>query len=283
MPALDQGGARELLLRVVNKHFAERHSPLPGAFVKAQMLAEAQQSGAVFSERELGFRKFIEFIRTVPEVAIQGRAGSDVLLAPATATQLLAAYASPLPRLRRDFWRAFIEFPVQNTVRLYDPAEDKVLYEDVGTQRQGIVIEPVLRETQLQWRRTFSAEQPGAIRNDLLAALDGAGTAVFNEFARRLRENPSVMRAWNRYFQKQITDHVAAWAGAHDIPEERWLASSRELQVFRVAGEAASPKPQNISQRAELYNIFDQLPIEDLLELRVPLDWVLKVTRRGNS
>jgi len=283
MPTLNQAQARELLVRVVNKYFAERHSPLPGALVKTQMLAEAQQDGAVFSERDLGFRKFIDFIRTVPEVAIQGRSGSDILLAPATATELLAAYASPLPRLRRDFWRAFIEFPVQNTVRLYDPAEDKILYEDAGTQRQGIVIEPVPRETQLQWRRTFSEEQPEAIRKDLLAALQGAGTAVFNEFARRLRENPSVMRAWNRYLQKQITDHVAAWATAHDIPEERWLAPSHGIQFFRAVGEAASPKPQNISQRAELYNFFDQLPIEDLLELQVPLVWVLKVTRRGTS
>jgi hypothetical protein len=283
MPALDQAHARELLQRVVNKYYAERHSPLPGAFVKAQMLEEAKHDGAVFSERELGFRRFIEFIRTVPEVAIQGRSGSDILLAPATATELLAAYASPLPRLRRDFWRAFIEFPVQNTVRLYQPTEDKILHEDAGTQRQGIVIDPVPRETQLQWRRTFSEEQPEAIRKDLLAALEGAGAAVFNEFSRRLRENPSVMRAWNRYLQKQITDHVAAWAATHDIPEERWLAPSRGIQFFRAAGEAASPEPQSISQRAELYNFFDQLPIDDLLELRVPLEWVLKVTRRGNS
>ena len=283
MPALDQAHARELLQRVVNKYYAERHSPLPGAFVKAQMLEEAKHDGAVFSERELGFRRFIEFIRTVPEVAIQGRSGSDILLAPATATELLAAYASPLPRLRRDFWRAFIEFPVQNTVRLYQPTEDKILHEDAGTQRQGIVIDPVPRETQLQWRRTFSEEQPEAIRKDLLAALEGAGAAVFNEFSRRLRENPSVMRAWNRYLQKQITDHVAAWADTHDIPEERWLAPSRGIQFCRAAGEATSPGPQSISQRAELYNFFDQLPIDDLLELRVPLEWVLKVTRRGNS
>lgn len=283
MPALDQAQARELLQRVVNKYYAERHSPLPGAFVKAQMLEEAKHDGAVFSERELGFRRFIEFVRTAPEVAIQGRSGSDILLAPVTATELLAAYASPLPRLRRDFWRAFIEFPVPNTVRLYDPAEDKILHEDVGTQRQGIVVNPVPRETQLQWRRTFAEEQPEAIRIDLLTALDGAGAAVFNEFSRRLRENPSVMRAWNRYLQKQITDHVAAWAAANDIPEERWLATSRGIQIFRAAGEAAVPRPQNISQRAELYNFFDQLPIEDLLQLRVPLEWVLKVTRQGNS
>src|ERR1022692_13307 len=81
MPALDHSGARDLLLRVVNKYYAERNSPLPGAFVKAEMLTLAKEEGSEFSERALGLRKFIEFIRTVPDVAIQGRAGSDILLA----------------------------------------------------------------------------------------------------------------------------------------------------------------------------------------------------------
>jgi hypothetical protein len=246
------------------------------------LVTEAQKKGAEFSERNLGFKKFIEFVRTVPEVAIQGRSGSDFLLAPVTAPELLAAYATPLPRLRRDFWRAFVEFPVENAVRLYDPAEDRILYEPTGTQRQGVLIDPVPRETQLQWRKIFSEEQPETIKESLLAALNGSGTTVFNEFARRLRENPSVARAWNRYLQKQITDYVAGWAMAHGIPEERWLAPGRGIQFFRSEGEAAVAKSQNISQRAELYNFFDQLPIEDLLQLRVPLEWVLKVTRRGD-
>jgi hypothetical protein len=283
MPALDHAGARELLLGVVNKYYAERHSPLPGAFVKAQMLAEAKLEGSEFNERLLGFRKFIDFIRTVPDVAIQGRSGSDVLLAPATAGELLAAYASPLPRLRRDFWRAFVEFPVESVVRLYDPEEDKVVHVEAGAQRPGIEIEAVSRATQLEWRKTFSLEQPESVRDSLLEALGASGTAVFNEFSRRLRENPTVMRAWNRYLQKQITDHVAAWAAKHGVAEERWIAPSHGIQFFRADGGAASAKPQNISQRAELYNFFDQLPIEDLLELRVPLEWVLKVTRRGDS
>ena len=51
MPALDQAHARELLQRVVNKYYAERHSPLPGAFVKVQMLEEAKHDGAVMMKR----------------------------------------------------------------------------------------------------------------------------------------------------------------------------------------------------------------------------------------
>ena len=38
-------------------------------------------------------------------------------------------------------------------------------------------------------------------------------------------------------------------------------------------------KTHSVGQRAELYNFLDNLPIEDLLQLRVPLEWVLKVTR----
>ena len=216
MPALDFAQARELLLRVVNQFYRERNSPLPGAFVKAQMLVEAQNGGDTFSERDLNFRRFIDFIRQVPEIAIQGRSGSDILLAPVTATEILAAYAGPLPRLRRDFWRAFIEFPIEGTVRLDDPNEDKIIHVEGSSQRDGIVIEPVTRDTQLQWRRTFSEEQSEPIKQRLLAAINGPGNAVFNEFARRIRENPSVSRAWNRYLQKQITDHLAAWAGRNE-------------------------------------------------------------------
>jgi hypothetical protein len=283
MPALDQAGAGDLLVRVVTKYYAERHGPLTGAFVKAQMLTDAKQAGSEFNERLLGFRKFADFIRTVPGVAIQGRSGADILLAPAVAGDLLSAYAVPLPRLRRDFWRAFVEFPVEGVVRLYDPDEDKVVHVEAGIQRQGIEIEPVARLEQLQWRRTFSEEQPETVRDSLLAALNAPGGSVFNEFSRRLRENPTVMRSWNRYLQKQITDHVVAWATKHGVAEERWIAPSHAIQFFRADGEAGAAKPQNISQRAELYNFFDQLPIEDLLELRVPLEWVLKVTRRGDS
>jgi hypothetical protein len=282
MSALDHTGASELLQRLVIKFYAERHSPLPGAFVKAQMLSEAKASGNEFSERALGFRKFIEFVKTVPTVAIQGRSGSDVLLAPATAGELLAAYAGRLPRLRRDFWRAFVEFPISGVVRLYDPDEDKIIHVEAGAHRPGIEIEPVSREAQLEWRKTFAAEQPDSIRDSLLAAINAPGTAIFNEFSRRLRENPAVMRVWNRYLQKQITDYVAAWGAKHGIAEDRWTAPSHVLQFFRADGEAVSAKPQNVSQRGELYNFFDQLPIEDLLQLRVPLEWVLKVTRRGD-
>lgn len=137
MPLLDLERSRRLLVQVVQSLYAERHSPVPGALVKAQIVREANQLGESFSERELGFKGFVDFVKTSPEIGLQIRIGSDMLLAPSSATETLAAYAHPPSRLRRDFWRAFIEFPVLNTVRLYDETEDKILYENAATDRKG--------------------------------------------------------------------------------------------------------------------------------------------------
>lgn len=281
MPVLDRESASRLLLRVVGELYSKRNSPLPGALVKAQIISEAKAAGDEFSEAALGFRKFIEFVKTIPGIAVQGRSGSDVLLTPSTAGELLSAYATPLPRIRRDFWRAFIEFPIPDVTRIYDSDEDKIFYLAETDRRPGIEIEPIERETQIQWRRTFAEEQPEHIKASLLAALGSSEHSMLNEFSRRLRENPSVMRAWNRYLQKQTTDYVSAWADKHSVSEDRWLAPARALQFSRSDGEVVSLASQNVSQRAELYSFLDQLPIEDLLELRVPLNWVLKMTRRG--
>jgi hypothetical protein len=278
VPLLNFADSQALLVRIVERLYAQRHSPVPGALVKAQLLSEAASNDATFSEHELGLRTFLEFVKRVPEISVQTRIGSDMLLAPAIAADTLAAYARPLPRLRRDFWRAFIEFPVPSTVRLYDSVEDKIFYESVPPTRNGIKIEPVSRETQIAWRRTFSEQQPENVKGSLLASLDGAGTSIFNEFARRLRENPFVMHAWNHYLQKQITDHVATWAAANGVPEDRWCSGTSRSDD-RASKESVPARVHSIGQRSELYNFLDNLPIEDLLQLRVPLEWVLKVMR----
>jgi hypothetical protein len=251
VPTLNLTDSQALLVRVVQGLYSKRHSPIPGALIKAQLIAEAASNGATFNERELGLRNFLEFVKTVPEIAVQIRIGSDMLLAPATAGDILSAYARPLPRLRRDFWRAFIEFAVPNTVRLYDPTEDKIFVENLPTARKGIIIEPVTRETQIAWRRSFSDEQPENAKGSLLSSLDGTGTSIFNEFARRLRENPSVMHAWNRYLQKQITDHVAAWAAANGVSEDRWCSGTSRSDDG-ASKEAMPAKTHSIGQRAEL-------------------------------
>ena len=274
MSALDLEQSRSLLLQVVRNLYDQRHGSVPGAVVKAQLIREAVNQSSSFDEKGLGFRGFLDFAKATHGVTVQLRPGSDVLLAPSDVGEPLLAYAHPLPRIRRDFWRAFIEFPVEGAVRLYDATEDKIFYENDPTHRPGVIIEPISRETQLSWRRQFAEGQTTEKRDELISVLARSGNAPFNDFARHLRENPLVMKVWNRYLQKLLTDHVAAWALAHNISPERWSAGTSSNG--RVDQDSATP---SLGQRAELYNFFDNLPIENLLELRVPLAWLLKATR----
>jgi hypothetical protein len=86
------------------------------------------------------------------------------------------------------------------------------------------------------------------------------------------------MHAWNRYLQKQVTDKVAEWAVTNDVSEDRWCSGTSRGEEG-TSKESMPLKSHSIGQRAELYNFLDSVPLEDLLQLRVPLDWVLKVTR----
>ncbi len=280
MQAIELQSSYDLLRKVVHDLYSRRHSPVPGATAKAQLIAEAGSLGFDFNERWLGFPSFRDYVRTAPGIAVQTCLGSDMLLAPSNATDTLSAYAASLPIVRRDFWRAFISFPVANTVRLYDPDEDKIFYEVATTSRKGEEVAPITREEHLDWRRSFASEQPDATQDELVHALSSGGASVFSEFARRLRENPPVMHAWNRYFQKKVTDRVIEWAGAHGVGEDRWSSGiSEDNRIGTAGGQAIGT--QVLGRRAELYNFFDDLPLEDLLQLRVPLDWVLKVMRKN--
>jgi hypothetical protein len=281
VPPMELEISRQLLRKVVESLYSKRHSPVPGAQVKARLIEEAEATGGTFSERELGFTGFLEFVKSAPGIAVQIRPGSDMLLAPATATDTLSAFAEPLPLVRRDFWRAFIEFPVVGVVRIYDPDEDKIFYDASPETRKGIAIEPVTRDEHIAWRRTFSEEQPEPTHSELLNCLGRAGSSVFTDFARRLRENPAIMQAWNRYLQKKITDRIAEWAQHHGVPEDRWRGVSSKWLGGVSQRDGLRLNAQPIGQRAELYKFLDDLPIEDLLQLRVPLDWVLKVMRNN--
>jgi hypothetical protein len=280
VPIIGLERSYELLDKVVQNLYSRRHSPVPGAMVKAQLMIEAQLEGLVFNERQLGFDSFLSYIKTASRISIQIRPGSDMLLVPSTVTDTLSAYAVPLPIIRRDFWRAFIAFPVENSLRIYDPDEDKIFYDIVPTNRKGIAIDPVTRAEHIGWRKTFAKDQPEPTSQELLTLLNNDGPSIFTEFARRLRENPAIMHAWNLYLQKKITDRVIEWGNANGITEERWSGGLSKFNLNRTL-DRNSFTMQNLGQRAELYNFLDNLPIDDLLQLRVPLDWVLKVMRNN--
>jgi hypothetical protein len=258
-------------VEVVKKLFDERHGPVPGALVKPALIKRAGEEGALFDEHSLNVHSFIEFVESVPEVSLQRRPGSDFLVVPTGSEGLLPAFASPARNIRRDIWKAFLEFPKEGTERIYDVARDQVLYLRAGNEQQGVRISPVSRETQLQWRNEFAAEQPEPARSVLMEALRG-NTGQLTNFSRVLRDNPSVAHSWNRVLQKRIGDLVEHWAEQNGVPATRW---NTEEQL----ATATLNSVQATGQRAELYSLLDRVPIDDLMQIQVPLAWVLKVVK----
>jgi len=133
---------------------------------------------------------------------------------------------------------------------------------------KGIEIEPVPLEIQLQWRKEFGSEQSGEYKTKLLAISELPGRAPFNEFARFMRDNPNAFRAWDRYQQKQISGWIERWAQKHGLTDNVWTSVSRSTK-----------QPITINRRAEVYNVLDQIPIDDLLQIKVPLEWLVKLAR----
>lgn len=259
----------EIAARVVRELHEKRHGPIPGAILKPAVTSAVANQGETFDVKALGLSSFADFVAAVPGIALQRRPGSDFLVAPTSSNEVLAAFAEDKPPIRRDFWRAFVEFPTANAVRLYDPASDKIRTEPLGSGTEGIVVEPIPLEVQLQWRREFAAEQSGEAHDALTAIVERPGRAAFNDFARYVRDNPNIFRVWNRYQQKQVADWVERWSQKHGLSGELWKGISR----------SSVHQPVTINRRAEIYNLLDQVPIEDLLQIKVPLEWLLKITQ----
>ena len=245
--------ASKVLLGVLEDLYAKHVGPVPGALVKARVLSEATQAGNTFSERELGYKNFLEFVKAVPRNSRPNsywqRHASRTLDCQRDSFSICSSASSPSARLLARIHR--IPCP-QHTAALRSSRR-----QDLPRGRphpaKRILIDPVSRDTQLAWRRSFSEGQSDNIKGDLLASLNGTELAIFNAFSRRLRENPLVLRAWNRYLQQQITDHVAAWAKEKGVLDDRWRADPPRL-ADGTGTEAALNKPQSISQRGELYN-----------------------------
>lgn len=259
----------EIAAQVVRELHEKRHAPIPGAILKPAVTSALASQGETFDTKALGLSSFAEFVAAIPGVALQRRPGSDFLVAPTSSNEVLAAFAEDKPPIRRDFWRAFVEFPTASAVRLYDPTSDKIRTEPIDSGAEGIVVEPIPLELQLRWRREFAAEQSGETRDALASITERPGRTAFNDFARYIRDNPNVFRVWNRYQQKQVVDWVERWSQKNGLSDDVWRGASR----------SSVNQPTTLNRRAEIYNLLDQVPIEDLLQIKVPLEWLLKITQ----
>jgi hypothetical protein len=264
---MDLISAQNLLRSIVQHQYERRHKPIPGAALKAELLQSAEQKTDTFSEKSLGFGSFLEFVSKCPGISHQLRQGSDFLVVPGDIFPTLPSAESVEPhkrRIRRDFWFAFVSFDESGTRRVYDREGDRVLYEPVSSplSPSRVEITPITSEQQLSWRRDYAAQLPPERQNEFAQALNS--DSPFRDFSVVIRRQPDLDSNWKRFWVDKIAPIVEGWATGNNVPLSK---------VFMDMYDASE---QISSSRAELYKLFDTLPLDALLDFKVSLRHLLR-------
>ncbi len=98
--SIDVESLREITKRLVTEMYEKRRAPIPGAIVRPALTKELSGRGESLDLHDLTVRRFLEFVEAVPGISVLRRPGSDFLVAPANATEVLAAFAEDRPRIR---------------------------------------------------------------------------------------------------------------------------------------------------------------------------------------
>lgn len=248
-----------------------------GSHLKAAVLEDAQSRDVSFDEKTLSFSSFADFISSRDFASVLRRPGTDVLVVPADQLAVLEAVERgelpetvAKPRIRPDFWQAFVGFPVSGQLRFYDPVLNRVTTQIGGIAPPGVFpITPINPGIQLKWRRdfvdSFGPNSPLFALRDKLN--DGSG---FRVFAAALRDNADLTEQWNRVWFEHIRQFIAEWAESHRVATEIWLYL---------------PELENDAQslRRRLYALLDNVPTAELLDLKIPLRWVFRPKEPPNS
>ena len=249
--AMTEAESNQLVTEVVQSFWRRYQRPVLGSRLKAELLARAGERGDVFDEHELGYKSFSAYLGQHTEISVTSRPGSDFLVSPATVSGHV--HSGEAAWIRPDFWRAFVTFGLPDEVRAYDRARD-VVYRGSAADAplETVVITPIPKDAQVTWRKGFleSLEDKDRPHVDL------GGETAFRDFSNAVRRDQNLSRAWNVFLSGHVADYIRNWSRTNEIPEDRWLKRGEK---------------EKTDVRKEIYALLDDLSVEELLELRIPI------------
>ena len=261
--------ARSLLIKVLAEKWSTEHRAILGSQLKAALIDAASRANSEFNETELGFRNFADFLTKTGVVAVRFREGTDILVAPLEHKSILDDEPESRMRIRKDFWDAFIGFPSLGELRGYNPTTDRIQVVHSDTLPEGfIAIEAAPKELQLSWRRDFidSLDPNSPLRAVRERLADYGG---FTAFAQALRDLPELRPAWNRAWVAAALTYIGEWARRSGIKGTPWMVGSQPEE------RSTSTAPTRDSDRRRLYSVLDQIPLDRLARVKIPLGWFI--------
>lgn len=297
----------EMLADVVSAISRDGKRPT-AAGVKSAMLAR----DAEFSERAFGFRQFILYLRAAEERGLVWIASdelghpriSDVPIVDSPPpmveqARVPATSLEPAVKIRSDLWFATIPW-ASNVLRLWDRASSRALV--MPTDHSGrplwetrpdrfVVINPVPKETQLEWMHEFARTHSPADESDILDALsDSAAPGAFKQVLQKLRLEDS----WTQVLQARAAEHLRAWAAENAVPAARLFdkrpqragsakaattlaSSSSPTNADRSAAREANVVPESYEARlrSRMHVVIDRMSVAELSTLNVPATYLI--------
>jgi len=265
MSQIEKQAAHQLLEEVINDLWRRERRPILGSQLKKAFMDKLQALAQDFDEKHSGFENFGDFVSQSEFLAVRRRPGTDILVVPKQNADALNEPEVPTKvRIRDDFWRAFVSFPKSGKRSYYDPTSDEVVViSEQAPQPKLPEIIPITHEQQVDWRREFAsaihADPP--LRAKLLDAL--SSESPLHSFSLALRSNSAVQEAWYCFLSKKVHTGIEDWANRNDIRQKTWL----DHTPTRVT---LDPK------RRKLYAALNRIPVDRLLDLTIPLRWLVE-------
>lgn len=306
--------ARQLLRNVVVDLTVDNYVPTAAA-VKSEMLKRDNH----FDEGAFGFKQFFLFLesaaqsghigltrdaRNHPRVFPSGIAEDKVTAAIGLPSELLRGDR----RLRREVWRAFVNWQPAGYWRGWDrderqifmaPPSSSALAPWLQDPERYVEISTVTVAMQLEWMHEFATEHSSPAREALLESL--APEAQDGSFKRALASQ-GLVAAWADALRARVGKHVGEWAQERairisllvDRPIYTQLGPSTPSQDDAAAPSSYSPEHGDGAVeltspakdpaeddadrlRAKLRIVLDQMDLDQLRAISIPAALLLKL------
>jgi hypothetical protein len=185
--------------------------------------------------------------------------------------------------LRPDLWRALLDW--EPTARyLFNRVTKQSRPSLAVASGDDVLIASITREIQIEWMRRFADTQvTPSVRSELIAALDSEHPT--HAFSTALGSSDTIRRRWKRHLRQCAIDHAIAWGRSNKIElsdlvapvEPRPAISPTPASRESVADETSHPGlSEDELLRQRLLTTIATLPLSELLQLRIPLQYTLR-------